>query len=453
MDKKLTTNFTEGPLLRQMIAFSLPFMGANLLQSLYNVVDMIIVGQFVGSVGLSGVSIGSMVTMLMTCVCVGFATGAQVLISQIVGKGSEGSLNKTIGTVFTASLVLGVITTVLGLSLVEVFIKVLNTPPEAVEQARAYMIICMAGMILTVGYNAVSAVLRGMGDSKRPLLFIAVASVTNILLDLVFVAGLHMGAAGAALATVIGQAVSFLFSIVFLYRRREAFGFDFRRESFRPDAALMKIFIKLAVPVTFQMVAVTLSFMVINAMVNSYGVAASAISGVGMRFTSIISIVTNSVQTACSGMVGQNIAAKKYQRVRQITLTGWGICIVFGAIFCTICMLIPRQVMSIFTSDEAVLSLSRQFMNANVPGYIGMFLMAPSNGLITGVGAMTFNFVVAFLDSVVGRIGLSILLGRVLDFGLSGFWWGGSLSGYITVIVGIVFFVSGKWKTYQILEK
>ena len=453
MDKKLTTDFTEGPLLQQMIAFSLPFMGANLLQSLYNVVDMIIVGQFVGSAGLSGVSIGGMVTMIMTCVAVGFSTGAQVLISQLIGRRAESELNRAVGTIFTTFLLLGVLTTVLGLSLVNVFVRLLNTPPEAVEQARAYMYICMGGMLMTVGYNAVSSVLRGMGDSKRPLLFIAIASGANLILDLVFVTVLGMSADGAALATVIGQATSFIFSIIFLYRRRDSFGFDFKRSSFRLHIPTMKLFAKLGLPVTFQMGAVTVSFMVISAMVNSYGLAASAISGVGTKFFSIISIVTNSVQTACSGMVGQNISAKKYDRVRKITLLGWAICICFGVVFCTICLAAPRQVMSIFTRDEEVLSLARQYMNANVPGFVATFLMASSNGLITGVGAMTFNFIIAILDSVVARIGLSVLLGRVLGFGLSGFWWGGSIAGYVTAIAGIIFFASGRWKKYDLLGK
>jgi putative MATE family efflux protein len=451
MEKQLTTNFTEGPLLRQMIAFSLPFMAANLLQSLYNVVDMIIVGQFVGSAGLSAVSIGGMVTMLMTCICVGFSTGAQVMISQLVGRNATGDLKKAIGTIFTTFFILGVVTTILGVALVNVFVTVMNTPAEAVDQARAYMYICLGGMLMTVGYNAMSAVLRGMGDSKRPLLFIAVASVTNLVLDVVFVALLDMSAAGAALATVIGQAVSFLFSVIYLYRRRDAFGFDFKLESFRPDFALMKLFIKLGVPVSFQMGAVSVSYMIISAAVNRYGLAASAISGVGTKLFSVISIITNSIQTACSGMVGQNISARKYDRVRKITLLGWGICICFGAVFCTVCMVFPKFVIGIFTTDGEVLDLARAYMNANVAGYVASFLMASSNGLITGVGAMTFNFIVAALDSVVARIGLSLLLGNGLGFGLSGFWWGGSLAGYITVIAGAVFFFSGRWKKYNLL--
>lgn len=452
MDKKLTTNFTSGPILNQLIAFSLPFMAANLLQALYNVIDMIIVGQFVGSAGLSAVSIGGMVTMLMTCISIGFSTGAQVLVSQLMGRNAEKDLNRAIGTIFTTMLILSIVTTGVGLSLVNVFTRWLNTPVEAVAQAKAYMSICIGGITMTIGYNAVSAVLRGMGDSRRPLLFIAIASVVNLILDLVFVALLRMSAAGAALATIIGQTVSFLFSVVYLYRRKAEFGFDFKKKSFRPDGHFVKLFVKLGLPVTFQMGAVSVSFMIISSAVNSYGLAASAISGVGSKLVTIISIITNSVQTACSGMVGQNISAGKYERVKKITLFGLLICTAFGVVYCGICMLFPRQVISIFSTDEEVLGLARQYMNANIAGNMATFLMAATNGLIQGVGAMTFNFIVATLDSVVARIGLSMLLGQVLGFGLSGFWWGGSLAGYITVIAGLVFFLSGRWRRYKLLD-
>lgn len=452
MDQKVATNFTDGSILNQLIAFSIPFMAANLLQALYNIIDMIIVGQFVGSVGLSAVSVGGMVTMLMTCISIGFSTGAQVLVSQLVGRKAEKDLNKAIGTIFTTMLLLAVVTTGVGIVFVNFFAVWLNTPPEAIGQAKAYMYICIGGMTMTIGYNTVSAILRGMGDSKRPLMFIAIASVINLVLDLVFVALLQMNAAGAALATIVGQAVSFIFSAVYLYRRKEAFGFDFKKESFRVDAHFVKLFVKLGLPVTFQMGAVSVSFMVISSAVNSYGLAASAISGVGSKLSTIISIITNSIQTACSGMVGQNISAGKFDRVKRVTLYGWIICIACGVVYCGICMLFPRQVMSIFSTDEDVLGLARQYMNANIAGYAATFLMAAPNGLIVGVGAMAFNFTVAILDSVMARIGLSFLLGKVLGFGLSGFWWGGSLAGYITVFAGLVFFLTGRWKKYKLLN-
>ena len=451
MDRKLSTDFTQGPVMRQLVLFALPFMAANLLQALYNVVDTIIVGRFVGSVGLSAVSIGGMITMFLTCISVGFSTGAQVLISQIMGKNDHSSINKAVGTIFSTMIALGLLTTVLGLALLNVFVRLMNTPAEAVAQTRAYLGICIAGIVMTFGYNGVSAVLRGMGDSKRPFVFIAIASVTNLVLDLIFVALLNMAAAGAALATIIGQTVSFVFSIVYLYRRRVAFGFDFRPASFRIDGALMKTFLKLGLPMTFQMAVVSVSYMVISSAVNSYGLAASAIAGVGSKLCNILNIVTGGIQTACAGMVGQNVSARKYDRVRSVTFSGLVVCTVSGIVFCGLCLLFPRAIISIFSTDADVLDLARLYMLTSVPGFMGSFLMAATNGLVQGSGAMTFNMVISALDCVVARLGLGFLLGNLLKIGPGGWWLGGSLAGYVTVIAGVWFLVAARYKRYSII--
>ena len=452
MQKQFSTNFTEGPIFHQLLSFSIPFMGANLLQALYNVVDMVIIGRFMGGIGLSAVSVAGQVTMLLTCLAMGFSTGAQVLIAQLTGRNVREDINRAIGTVFSTMILLGILVTAIGLLGVNWFLSVLNTPQESITQARHYMLICNSGMIFTYGYNAVSAILRGMGDSKRPLMFITIASILNLILDLVFIAVFHMGAAGAALATIIGQAVSFLFSIYYLFRNQQRFGFTFRRGSFRIDMGLFKIYGKLGLPMTLQMCAVTISFMIINSYVNAYGVAASAISGVGAKLTSILSIVANSMQSACAGMVGQNISIGNTDRIKRIVSCSFGFCAACAVVFCAVCLLFPRQVISLFSSDEGILVLAQPYLQASVAGYAGSFLMASTNGLILGVGAMTFNFIIAFLDSIAGRIGLSLLLGKVLGLGLSGFWWGCSLAGYITVFAGLIYYCSGVWKSRRILD-
>lgn len=448
----LRTDFTKGPLLRQLIVFSLPFMAANLLQSLYNIIDMIVVGQFVGSIGLSAVSIGGQITMFLTCLCTGFSTGAQILISQLAGRHEEKKLSCAIGTIFTTMLVIGIVITILGVVCVPLLIKLLNTPAEAASQACTYLYICVGGIIATFGYNTVSAILRGMGDSKRPLLFVAIASVTNLILDILFVAFFSWGAGGAALATIIGQAISFIFALVYLIHRKEAFCFDFQLQSFRIDPTLLKVLIKLGLPMTLQWTGVAGSFMVISSMVNTYGLAASAIAGIGSKLTSILNIVAGSIQTACAGMVGQNISIGENERVKRIVIYGMLVCTVFGLILCGVFLAFPTAVIRIFSSDADVLALSRLYMNSSVAGFMASFLMAATNGMIQGVGAMTFNFIVSIVDSVVARIGLSFLLGQVLDFGLAGFWWGGSLAGYITVGAGLVFFCTGRWKHYNLLH-
>ena len=213
MNRSISKDFTQGNIARQLIFFALPFMASNALQVLYSTIDMIIVGEYVGTPGLSAVSQASMIVNFATMVCLGFSNAGQVLISQAMGARKRKEMNDVMGTLFIFVLLLAI-----GLSAVILIgrvwiLDVMNIPEESYAMAMDYLVICGAGLIFTAGYNMVSAVLRGMGDSKRPFLFIAIASVINLVLDILFTGILGWGVAGAAWATIIGQAVSFIFSI------------------------------------------------------------------------------------------------------------------------------------------------------------------------------------------------------------------------------------------------
>lgn len=219
--------------MRQMFFFMLPFMLSNAMQVLYSTIDMIIVGEYVGTAGISAVGQSSQIVNFATMVCLGFSNAGQVLLAQALGAGKKKETNNIIGTIFSLVLILAVALSAIILVLRSVILDVMNIPKESYDMAMQYMIICAAGLVFTAGYNMVSAVLRGMGDSKRPFLFIAIASVVNLVLDLLFTGLLGWGVAGAAYATIIGQAVSFVFSLFYLYKRKESFGFDFERNSFK----------------------------------------------------------------------------------------------------------------------------------------------------------------------------------------------------------------------------
>ena len=233
MSNEIAKDMTRGPVLRQLAVFAGPVALANALQAVYSMVDMVVVGQFVGPAGLSAVGIGGQLQFVFLAFGMGFSVGAQVLLSQQVGA-KDRDLQPTIGTLMTMELITALLLTVLGIVLCPQLLHLMNTPEAALKDAWGYTVICCCGMIFIYGYNAVCGILRGMGESKLPMIFIAVASLVNLVLDLVFVAGLKMSAPGAALATVIAQAVSFLVAIVYLYRNRDRFGFDFKLRSFRP---------------------------------------------------------------------------------------------------------------------------------------------------------------------------------------------------------------------------
>ena len=211
--KKLTKDFTSGSVPKQLFWFMLPFMASNALQVLYSTIDMVIVGAYVGTPGLSAVSQSSQIMMFAMMVCIGFSSGGQVLIAQALGAGKRKELNEIIGTLFSLLMILALILSAVFLLGSEWIMQLMNMPEESHDFAMDYLIICSVGLVFTAGYNMVSAVLRAMGDSKRPLLFVGIASVVNLLLDLLFTGLFGWEVAGAAWATIIGQAVSFLFSL------------------------------------------------------------------------------------------------------------------------------------------------------------------------------------------------------------------------------------------------
>ena len=320
----MINDMTRGPLAKQILLFSAPLVLANILQTLYNLVDLAIVGQVVGSVGLSAVSIAGQITFMLYALGIGLGSGTQILISQQVGAGNTDGVRRTTGTSLTATVFLAVFVMTLGLIFKNPLLRVLNTPDEAWTDAVEYMFWCVLGVPFTYGYGSLCAVLRGMGDSKRPMYIIGIAAITNIILDLLLVAGLGMRAKGAAIATSAAQLMSFLFALVYLYRHRDSFGFDFRRESFRIDRVILRTIVGLSAPLAFMSIAINISMMFVNALVNTYGVVASAVTGVGSKLYSVANIVTQSMQTAEATVTGQNIAARQLDRVKRSMLISTG---------------------------------------------------------------------------------------------------------------------------------
>ena len=439
-------DYTEGNIFGRLMTFALPFMFSNLLQNLYNMVDMVVVGQFVGSEGLSAVSIGGQAMLILTNIGMGFSNGGQIIISQLVGMRDFTGIKKTIGTLFTTILLMSIVLMIVCLALYTPILQWMNTPDEAFEQAQDYMYICSFGFIFVCGYNMVCAVLRGSGDSKRPLLFIAVSSIVNLVLDLLFVAGMGMEADGAALATVIAQFISFVVAIFYLYRRREWFGFDFRLSSFRVDRAKLSAICKLGIPLAIQSSAIQISQMFVNSYVNTYGVAASAVMGVGKKLQQVSSIITMGVRQAASSMIGQNAGAGKQDRIIKIVYISIGIGLVSCLIFTILALACPVAIFRLFTADAEVLALAPLFMKILIIMFAGNAFNAGYNSLIQGIGNASLSMVIALLDGVVFRIGLTLLFGVTLDWGLTGLFLGNNLAIFATVIPAAIYFHSGMWK-------
>jgi putative MATE family efflux protein len=274
---------------------------------------------------------------------------------------------------------------------------------------------------------------------------VAIASVVNLVLDLVFVAGLGMGAAGAAIATVISQAISFLAALIYLIIHREAFGFTFSRRTLRMDSGTLKVLTKLGVPLAFQTAAISVSMLFVNSYINAYGEAASAVYGAGLKLQGIPSIITNGMSMASASMIGQNMAAGKPDRVRTSVRTCFLLSLTVYGVFIVACLLFPRHIFLLFTTDESVLDLAPTYLRISCIGFAASIFNSSFNAVINGIGFTSLSMAIGLLDGVVARISFSLLFGIILGMGLNGFFLGHSLAIWITALLSLGYYLSGHW--------
>lgn len=449
--KTFSKDFTKGNISKQLLLFSLPFMASNALQVLYSTIDMIIVGEYVGTPGLSAVSQSSMIVNFATMVCLGFSNSGQVLIAQALGAKKYKEMNEVMGTLTVYVLLLSLVFSGIILAARTWILDVMHIPSESYDMAMDYLVICAAGLIFTAGYNLVSSVLRGMGDAKRPFLFIGIASFVNLVLDILFTGILGWGVAGAAYATVIGQAVSFFFSIYYLVKHRDAFGFEFKKSIFRLNKKYTGMITGLGTPMAIQSGFINVSMLFVNSMINNVGVVASATFGVGCRIDDIINKISQGIQYAAMPMISMNIGANNPRRAKQIVYNAW----IISGIFTVFCMILyiffGKQLFILFSDDPLVHDMSSTFIKAILWMFPAFAVMRGSGAFIQGIGNSKLCMVLAMLDGVILRIGLSWLFGIALGFGFYGFVLGYGLAPYGYAIPSLIYFLSGTWKKRKTL--
>ncbi len=440
-------DFTVGKVFGKLVRFAMPLFLSNLLQVVYNMMDMVIVGFKLGKPGLSAVSIGGDVSGFLTFLAMGFSNAGQVIISQYVGAKRRDKIARFVGTMFTFLTSAAVVISAVCLILRTPILRAMNTPESAFDEALNYSSISMAGLVFIYGYNISSAVLRGMGDSARPFVFISIAAVLNVLLDLLFVLVIGMGSGGAALATVISQGLSFVLCAAFIIKNRKRYELEISaRGFFKIDGDMLKSLVKLGVPMAIKNASIKFSKLFVNSFLNSFGLAVSAFAGIANKINSMSNLVSNAFNTAGSSMVGQNIAAGKNSRVKKIMGSIFAITLVAATAFTVAFALFPRQIYGFFTKEEDVIAIGLAYLPVAVLIFYGSAARSGMNSLINGSGNTAVNFATALLDGIILRIGLAALFGLALGMGAMGFWLGDALAGFTPFFIGIVFYFSGKWK-------
>lgn len=438
-------DLTEGSVAQKLIFFSIPLIGAYLLQSLYSMVDMMIVSRLAGTYSMSAVNIVAQVGQVVTGVAFGFLSGTTVIVAQYLGAGKKEEQQQAIETSFAFIFWLSVISTVVLLFLTDPLLKLLQTPQECYQEARNYYIIYMAGTIFVFFYSAISAVLRGLGDSKNPLYFVIISTVLNIVLDLILVGPIKLGAAGAALATILAQAVSVVLAVVHL--RKIGFGFDFNLRSFRIHTEQLKLLLKLGTPVAVQETLLNVSLVVLVAVANSLGVYESAAVGIGSKINVIFILPVCALNVALATMVGQNIGAGKMDRAMKATKLELLYSALYSAVICAIMWVFSRELMMIFTDDPQTLAVGANYFKGHCWDYL---LVMPFGycfgGLFLGTGHSSYVAIANGVGALVSRIPLCFLLAHALGLGVVGIGLAYPISTMFTDLTYFYFYFKGNWK-------
>ena len=447
----IENNLSFGSVPKKLIMFALPFLLSNIIQSLYNVADMLIVGNFSGAAAMSGVNIGGQVTFILTNIIIGLCMGATILIGQYIGSGDREGLKSVTSTIITMLLALGVFFTVVMLLILDPVLRAIRTPMESYADSRSYLWVTLTGIIFIFGYNALAAMLRGMGDSKHPLWFVAIAGVANIILDLVFVALLGLGALGAALATVISQGMSMVLCIMFM--KRNNFQFDFRLKSFRIDRTQMRLIIKVGLPSSIQNGVTSLSFLFLTTIVNIVGgVSASAAVGAVGKFNSFAFMPTAAIAGAVATMSAQNIGANRMDRAVSTCKIGCLMSMAITYAFFIFVQLKPEWVLSVFARDEQMIRDGVTYMSTFTYDFLIIPIVFNISGFLLAGGHSMFSMLTGLMSSVLLRIPTCYLFGIVLDHGLKGVGLGAPVASVGTLIVMIVYLSTGKWKRNAVAD-
>lgn len=360
----MKTQLTEGNILKNLVRFSLPFLFSYFLQTLYGLADLFIAGQFHGAEVITAVSVGSQIMHMITVIIVGLAMGPAVLIGHAVGENNKNRIRTIIFTSIVLFALVSVIFSVLLLALCPQIVGIVSTPAESVEQTRLYLFICFAGIPFITAYNVIASVFRGLGDSKSPMIYIAIACFINIVLDFIFMGNLQMGAEGAALATVIAQGASVIISLVATILKREKSQSEKEKLKFSSKEA--KEIFKIGIPVACQDGFIQISFLLITVIANKRGVNVAAAVGIVGKIISFLFLVPSSLLSSISAIASQNIGAKKIDRAEKTLSYGVKIGFCVGLVFAVLSQFFAENVISMFTSNAEVVRFGCQYIKTYV---------------------------------------------------------------------------------------
>lgn len=407
----MENRLTSGSVLRTVVGFSLPFMLSYLLQTLYGLADLFIIGQFNSVEGTTAVSVGSQVMHMITVMIVGLAMGVTVLIGREVGAGNRRQAANYVGNTITLFAIISFAATAVLLLIVRFIVSAVSTPSEAIDGTVKYLTICFMGIPFITAYNIISSVFRGIGDSKSPMYFVAVACAANIALDYLFIGYFGMGAAGAALGTTLSQTISVIISLIYIIKKD--IGIRLKRGDFRPSGKLFGGLLKIGIPIALQDGFIQVAFLVITAIANSRGLNDAAAVGIVEKLIGIIFLVPSSMLSTVSALAAQNIGANRHDRARLILRYAIIIVVVWGTVAVAVMELAAESFVGIFTDSPEVIDMGGQYMRGYVFDCILAGIHFCFSGYFCAYGKSGISFIHNIISITLARIPLAYLTSKV----------------------------------------
>ncbi|WP_284964095.1 MATE family efflux transporter, partial [Clostridioides difficile] len=442
--KDLTTGH-EG---KSIFFFAMPMLIGSLFQQLYNTADSIIVGRFIGKEAMAAVSGANPIMFLLVAALMGVSLGFSILVSQFYGSGDLKKVKATIDTTYILLFIGSILISILGIVFGGPMLKLMNTPESVFAQSKLYLTIIFSGILFSAGYNSVSAILRGLGDSVTPLYFLIIATILNIVLDLTFIVVLRMGVEGVALATIMAQAVSFIISIIYLNKRHEVLKFKIKGIVY--DNKIFKDGLRLGLPSGVQQMLFSIGNMALQFLVNSYGTSAMAAFGAGLRIENFISLPIMNLGSAVSTFVAQNIGAGENERVKKGIRESIKMTLVLAVTVIALILLFRENLIALFNTDKDVIKIGSSYLFIIGPFFLFIGTSFVLSSAMKGAGDSMFALISSIVSLWLGRLPASYMLSKF--FGTDGIWMGIPFGWTLGLIVTVIYYKKGHWKTKAIVN-
>ena len=432
------SDFTQGSIIKKLVPFMMPILGALVLQAAYGAVDLLVVGRFGSTSGLSAVSTGSQVLNLVTFVVTQFAMGVTVLIARYLGEKKEEQIPSVIGGATLVFTIFSIVLFILMVFFARPIAVLMQAPTEAIDLTASYIRICGGGILFIVAYNLLSAIFRGLGDSKSPLLFVLVACIVNIFGDLFLVAGLGMDAAGAAIATVAAQALSVVFAVVLLLKKD--FPFTIKKSDFHFNSQCKK-FLVIGLPLALQEFLTQMSFLALCAFVNRLGLEASSGYGVACKIVNFAMLVPSSLMQSMASFVSQNIGAGKYKRAKQSMFTGIGVGLTVGCIVFLLVLFKGDVLTGIFTTEDAVIQRGYEYLKGFAPESIVTAVLFSMVGYFNGNNKTVWVMVQGLIQTLLVRLPFAYIMSIQPNASLTMIGLAAPLSTFVGILLNVGYFI------------